>query len=416
MNNLGLKLQNLLLSFAKKEWSKFIRISFAVMMMLIFLSLDYFLAKKFNIYAPIFLILATIVTTVVAGPFFGITITLIVGFLFDYIIVGSFLIKNVYEKLVIFPTTAIMAILAYLLQSQMLDAYNEKQQADKEKQIAFEAKVIADKEKQIALEAKVKASKALKQRDEMVGVVSHELKNPITSLLLNIELLQRSLPKEPGMEKTREMIGKLISPIKRMNRLVSDLLEMTRIEANELRVEMNTASLDEITLEVFDMFNAELKEKNIQLTADIPPDCQEVFCDKLRTIQILSNLVGNASKFTANGGSISISAKKIENMAEVCVADNGMGIREEYLPHVFERFWQEKNTAHIGTGLGLTIVKGLVEVQGGKIWVISHYGAGTKFYFTLKLAEKENQLFYPHKDEVFHKVNSIEESIHEIKH
>jgi len=294
----------------------------------------------------------------------------------------------------------------------MVLAYNKKLIADKAKEEALEAKVIADKLKQEALEAKVIADKSIVDRDAMIGIISHELKNPLTNIQLSTGLLLKLLPQTPELEKARDIIGKINPSILRMSRLISDLLDVTRIEAKSLKVELKITLLDKITIEISEFFMPSLKEKNIQLITNIPFDCGEVLCDEDRTIQILTNLVNNAIKFTDSGGKIFINAKKSGSMVEISVEDTGKGITEENLTHVFDRFWQEKNYTHIGTGLGLAISKGLALAQGGKMWVKSQYGVGTTFYFTLKLAETENHLIYPIKDQIKEMVNVIGENLH----
>ncbi len=225
----------------------------------------------------------------------------------------------------------------------------------------------------------------------MIGIISHELKNPLATMQLNTDLLLRVLPKGSNLEKIRNTILKLSPSIQRMSKLVSDLLDVTRIEAKSLKVEMRDSALNEITLNVIDAFNLSAQEKSLHLISDIPFDCRNVTCDPDRTFQILSNLVSNAIKFSGSGGSISIHAENLGHEIEVRVTDSGAGIANEYLPHVFDRFWQEKSTAHIGTGLGLEIAKGLAEAQGGKMWVKSQHGVGTTFYFTLLLPEHDKK-------------------------
>ena len=112
-----------------------------------------------------------------------------------------------------------------------------------------------------------------------------------------------------------------------------------------------------------------------------------VRCDHERVLQIVSNLVGNAIKFTPEGGSIGIEARSVGDEGWFSVRDTGQGIPEDELPHVFDRFWQGRRKSHAGIGLGLSIVKGLVEAHGGRLWVESKVGAGTTFFFTLSLAE-----------------------------
>jgi signal transduction histidine kinase len=323
-------------------------------------------------------------SAIVSGPFLGIFIILFANIVLDFFLIGPLIKKNILEQMVNLPLTAltglVMTTLTYVFQNQIVAA-------DKEKQIALATKLAADKEKQIALEAKVAADKAIIDRDVMIGVISHELKNPLTNMQLSASLLLRVLPEGSNLDKARDLIQKLGPSIQRMSNLVSDLLDVTRVEAKALKVEMRESSLDEITLNVIDAFKVSAKEKSLNLSCDIPCDCLKVVCDPDRTFQILSNLISNAIKFTGIGGSISIHAKKLEREIEVGVTDTGKGISDESLPHVFDRFWQEKQSAHIGTGLGLAIAKGLVEAQGGKMWVKSQHGFGTTFYFTLLLSD-----------------------------
>jgi len=228
---------------------------------------------------------------------------------------------------------------------------------------------------------------AVHSRDEMVGVISHELKNPLSALQLSTTLMQRLLPKDQSLDSIRQQMERIKPSIYRMNQLISDLLDVTRLEAKSLKLAPRVCDLVEIAQEVVKAHEAVAQDKLVQLHSDVPPECRNVFCDPDRTAQILNNLVNNALKFTNSGGSVSISAKKSNQQVEIRVIDTGKGIPKENLPHVFDRFWQEKETAHKGTGLGLSIAKGLVEAQGGKLWVESQPGYGTTFYFTIPMAE-----------------------------
>lgn len=227
---------------------------------------------------------------------------------------------------------------------------------------------------------------AVRSRDEMVGLISHELKNPLTALHLNTTLMQKTIPKNLAFENTKNLIEKNILLIKRMSKLISDLLDITKLEAQSLKLEPKNCDLKLIVMDVFNIHEVIAKENKIHLSMDIPPDCQNVYCDPERTNQILTNLLNNALKFTNSEDTIHVQAKKIDQFVEVAVIDNGKGISEEDLPHIFERFWQARETAFKGTGLGLAIVKKLAEAQGGKAWVESKLGVGSTFYFTLPLS------------------------------
>ena len=253
-------------------------------------------------------------------------------------------------------------------------------------------KIEADKAKIEAAHAKDIADQAIKSRDEMLGIISHELKNPLTSMALSSHLIQKILSKETTSEKVLSLIKSLDPSIQRMNKLVSDLLDVTRLESQALHCEPKLIPLSNIVDEVIGIYMATSEAKNILISSQISRDCTEIFSDEIRTIQILSNLVSNAIKFTEPGGKIKLEAVRSGEMAEISVTDNGKGIPEKELSNVFQKFWQEKDSEHIGTGLGLAIAKGLVESLGGRIWVKSKVGQGSSFHFTLPLTGEVKSL------------------------
>ena len=114
-----------------------------------------------------------------------------------------------------------------------------------------------------------------------------------------------------------------------------------------------------------------------------------VLCDRERILQVLGNLVGNAIKFTPNGGTITVHAEPAEGHVLVSVADTGPGIPDEYVPHIFERYWKGKREGRSGTGLGLYIAKGIVDAHGGRIWLESKVGVGSTFFFTIPIGARE---------------------------
>ncbi len=231
--------------------------------------------------------------------------------------------------------------------------------------------------------AKLAAEAATRARDELVGVISHELRNPLTALQASVDLVQRASPKIPENEGTRRLIERLQPSIRRMTMLVSDLLDVTRIEAHVLALHPRECDIGELFAEINQTYEAPAKEKLIDLDFEAPrPEDRAVYCDPSRTGQIIANLVGNALKFTHEGGKVRISGRKVHDCFEVSVTDNGRGIPADCVDHVFDRFWQAKSGGN-GVGLGLPIAKGLVEAQGGKIWVESALGEGSAFRFTL---------------------------------
>jgi signal transduction histidine kinase len=228
------------------------------------------------------------------------------------------------------------------------------------------------------------AGDAVKARDEMVAVISHELKNPITALQTATVLIQRLVPKGPENAQVLKVVDKLPSSIQRMSLLVSDLLDITRLESRVLKLHPVECSILEIAREVVTSFASTAQNKSVDLRiAEFPPEASRGFCDPTRTAQTLENLLSNAIKFTEAGGSVRVSASKEDDQIQISVTDTGSGIPDDYLPYVFDRFWQAKESAFKGTGLGLAIAKGLVEAQGGTIKVSSKQGQGSSFFFTL---------------------------------
>jgi signal transduction histidine kinase len=179
----------------------------------------------------------------------------------------------------------------------------------------------------------------------------------------------------------------MMPSIKRMNRLISDLLDVSRIEAGKLTVEKAPIALEKVIAEVRDAHLPLAGEKSQQLAIKVQPSLPLVPGDHERIVQVLSNLVSNAIKFTPAGGTISIQVQQGRGEIQVRVSDTGPGIASEDLSKVFDRFWQVKETAHKGAGLGLAIAKGLVEAHGGRMWVESESGKGSVFTFTLPISE-----------------------------
>ena len=169
-----------------------------------------------------------------------------------------------------------------------------------------------------------------------------------------------------------------------MKRLIADLLDLAQIQAGTLAVEQMPHDVEAIIRDCVEMLRpiAAMKDLRGMTRAGL-----QVRCDRERVLQILSNLVGNAIKFTPEGGSIVIEAQDTGHEVRFSVRDTGQGISEEELPRIFDRFWQAQRKGRAGIGLGLSITKGLVEAHGGRLCVESTLGAGTTFFFTLPLPE-----------------------------
>jgi PAS domain S-box-containing protein len=221
-------------------------------------------------------------------------------------------------------------------------------------------------------------------RDEVLRVVAHDLRNPLNTIFLSAELLLELLPE--GNATVQRPLDIVRRSVDRANRLIQDLLDSTRLEARQLKVEPVEVDAAALLREAAELHQALAREKSLQLEVEPSPPPPCIRADRNRLLQVLSNLLGNAIRFTPSGGRIAIRAEPGEGCAQFSVSDSGCGIAPEHLPHIFDPFWQGRPGAG-GAGLGLAIARGLVEAHGGRIRVESTVGVGTNFSFTIPLAD-----------------------------
>jgi PAS domain S-box-containing protein len=225
---------------------------------------------------------------------------------------------------------------------------------------------------------------ATQLRDQVLGVVAHDLRNPLSTILLQASTLKR-----PGPEPERRSL-KPVEVIQRaahrMNRLIQDLLDVALMEAGQLTIEPSRLSASWLIVESVDMQRPLASSSSLELRVEVDPDVPEVWGDRDRLLQVFENLIGNAIKFTKPGGRITAGATSRDDEVVFWVADTGSGIASENLPHVFDRFWQATRAGRHGAGLGLPITKGIVGAHGGRIWVESTAGSGSTFFFTIPRA------------------------------
>jgi PAS domain S-box-containing protein len=235
------------------------------------------------------------------------------------------------------------------------------------------------------------AQLATRARDDMLAIVAHDLRNPLNTVFMSSQLLMElvSAAEHPSEHRQAEIIQRSAG---RMNGLIQDLLEVKRIEGGNLVLETREIDPATIVSEAIEVLRPIAAASSLRLDCDIVPDMPRVRVDAPRIQQVLSNLIGNAIKFTPAGGQIVLSARRTNDEACFVVTDNGPGIAPDSLPHIFGRFWQGKRTDRRGIGLGLAIAKGIVEAHGGRIWVESQLGAGSSFYFTVPVAEHAGQV------------------------
>jgi PAS domain S-box-containing protein len=230
------------------------------------------------------------------------------------------------------------------------------------------------------------ARRAVKVRDHVLGIVAHDLRNPLNAILVQSQLLgRRGGEPERRSQKPVEAIRRNAT---RMNRLIEDLLEVTRLEADGLAIEPARVCAGAVVCEAVEDQLPSASSALLEIELQVPRDLPDVWADRERLLQVLENLIGNAIKFTEPGGRITVGADRRDGEDVFWVSDTGPGIATEDLPHVFDRFWQSRRGGRRGAGLGLPIVKGLVEAHGGRVWVESEPGRGSTFRFTIPTAPK----------------------------
>ncbi|MBB4637535.1 sensor histidine kinase [Longimicrobium terrae] len=228
------------------------------------------------------------------------------------------------------------------------------------------------------------AQNAITARDQMLAVVSHDLRNPLGVVMMAASFLRELVPAEnPQVKRQLDMIDR---SAQQMNRMIEDLLDVARVDAGRLSVEPAPASPASLISEAVDLLRPLADDAGITLVAECDGALPRVLADRARVLQVFSNLGGNAVKFTPRGGRITLGATVDGETVRFHVADSGLGMPAEHLSHLFDRFWQASRNDRRGIGLGLAIVQGIVTQHGGRVWAESAPGEGSTFHFTLPLA------------------------------
>ena len=226
------------------------------------------------------------------------------------------------------------------------------------------------------------ARRATEGRDQVLGVVSHDLRNPISAIAMCASALRDNWV---GDAQEREnLLTTIVQSTEWMNRLIQDLLDVASIEAGRLSLERGRETPQSIVGSALRMFEVEATGRHIELASPATDDLPSVNVDATRIVQVLGNLLRNALKFTPDGGRISVGAAMRGGSVVFSVADTGPGIPIADQPKVFDRYWHSRRTANKrGTGLGLSIAKGIVEAHGGRMWLESEPGQGSTFFFSI---------------------------------
>lgn len=232
------------------------------------------------------------------------------------------------------------------------------------------------------LDKRHRAEVLARAREDVLGVVAHDLRNPLNLIQMTAELM---IDEELPLARRKELLAIGMRAAKQMSRLIEDLLDTVRLQAGRLSLDVETVSVAAIISQAEETFRPLAEKRKLHFEAT-GANGIAVRADPTRVSQVVENLIGNAIKFTQENGSVKLCAIRDEKHVEFQVVDNGPGIPAASVPHLFDSFWQARATDRRGVGLGLTIAKGIVEAHGGRMWVESSVGEGSTFHFTLPTA------------------------------
>lgn len=221
-----------------------------------------------------------------------------------------------------------------------------------------------------------------KMRQQLIGDVAHELRTPLTTIKGSMEgLIDGVLPANP------ETFQLLFREAERMQTLINDLQELSRVEAGIYKLDLHPLPVEEIIQTIYKRLEQQFKDKGVELISKIEKNIPSLLVDENRIGQVMINLVGNALQYTASGGQVNIDAYQKDQEIIISITDTGIGIPSEHLSQIFQRFYRvdkSRSRTHGGSGIGLTISKHIIEAHGGRIWVESKgINFGSKFLFTL---------------------------------
>jgi CheY-like chemotaxis protein len=223
---------------------------------------------------------------------------------------------------------------------------------------------------------------AVRSRDAVLSVVAHDLRNPLNVIALATGNLLIGV-QEPSL---RRSVERIMRSAQRADRMIRDLLTIGELETGRFVIDTGPVETAELILSAVESQYTLAAAASVIVAPDLSPELPPMEADEDRLMDVLENLIGNAIKFTAPGGSITVGASHDDSQITIWVKDSGSGIAPEQLPYIFDRFWQAKKKERRGIGLGLSICKRTVEAHGGTIWAESTLGVGTTLFFTVPQA------------------------------
>jgi len=238
-----------------------------------------------------------------------------------------------------------------------------------------------------------KAQDAIRAREEVLRIVSHDLRDPLNTIVMSTTVLGDASPERRA--EVKRMLNTIQRAADQMDSLISDLLDTTNMGRGGFTLDPADHTVGALLEDVRDLFEPLAEGKDIRLVLERPADLPLLRVDQRQMTRVLSNLVGNALKFTPEGGTVTIRAIHADGEVWFEVRDTGRGIPAEHLDRVFERFWQADQSDRRGAGLGLAIAKGIVEAHGGRIWVESRVGEGSSFFVALPTPESSPLVLQP---------------------
>jgi two-component system sensor histidine kinase/response regulator len=226
---------------------------------------------------------------------------------------------------------------------------------------------------------------AVQAREDVLAVVSHDIRNFLQAIKSGVQLLNKS-PDKLSADAKAAIHSRMSSTVDLMGRVIADLLDMASIRNGRIEVVMQPEVAAQMISEAIAVHEPMAQQKGIRLLASCDVPTQVVSCDRERILQVFSNLLGNAIKFCRHGDRIEVVVRRVDDHVQASVSDTGPGIASEDLPMVFDAYWSGASNRRVGTGLGLYITKRIVEAHDGRIWIESEMGKGTTVHFTLPIA------------------------------